>query len=248
MSWWSWNVTALKALHSAYPPGQLQTPLSDDKLPSYLSSLQNSLQLPTLIPTPAWHESFLRRPLWPSLARAAYALNPARRVNLPDLIKIASFAALSLSPSSCTWWHNGAGKFLLQSWLKKTNPLKKNGGVLDYFMMSKQEVSPISFYLLIILLWPGFLSGKIIMKVMGEVIRRSLHKTFKRNWNKNQWAKNFHHGLIVCGVTNNNLAVFQGQAFLGEVTICEAKSMKLIRAVFLHYCSGTVWCHWSADL
>ncbi len=47
-------------------------------------------------PPPAWHESFLWPPLWPPSAWAAYALSPARRVNLPALIKIASFVGLSL--------------------------------------------------------------------------------------------------------------------------------------------------------
>ena len=76
-------------------------------------------------PPPAWHESFLRPPLWPPSGRAAHALNPAKRVNLPALIKIASFVGLSLPPSSCPWWHNGAGNFPPQRWLKKDWPLEK---------------------------------------------------------------------------------------------------------------------------
>lgn len=118
--------------------------LSDDKLLSYLSSLQNSLWLLTLIPLPvppgalfhpclAW--VIFTTVTWPPSASTAYAWNPARRVNLPALIKIASFVLLSLLPSSCPWWHNGAGNFPPQSWLKRTDPWK-NWSVLHYFMMT----------------------------------------------------------------------------------------------------------------
>lgn len=103
------NVTRAENITLCIFPWPALDLLSDDKLLSYLSSLQNSLRLPTLIPPPVpcggsippppWHESFLRPPLWPPSARAAYALNPARRVNLPALIKIASFVTVSLSLS-----------------------------------------------------------------------------------------------------------------------------------------------------
>lgn len=51
----------LKLLRCAYFPGQLQL-LSDDKLLSDLSSLQNNLRLPTLIPPPV-PQGALFRPL-----------------------------------------------------------------------------------------------------------------------------------------------------------------------------------------
>ena len=40
-------------------------------------------------------------------------------------------------------------------------------------------------------------------------------------------------------MANNNLVVFQGQSLVRKIMICEVKSMRLIQAIFLQYCSGT---------
>lgn len=105
------NVTRLENIALCVFPWLAPDLLSGDKLLSYLSSLRNSFQTAHLnsparpsggsFPPPAWHESFLWPPLWPPSAQAGYALNPARRVNLPALIKIASFVAPFLPLSSC---------------------------------------------------------------------------------------------------------------------------------------------------
>lgn len=108
--------------------------LSDDKLLSYLSSLQNSLRLPALIPPPvppgalfhpclAW--IIFTTDTWPPSAWDVHAFNSARQVNLQALIKIALSEALSaLYLSSFPWWHNSAGNFPLPG-LKRTDPWKK---------------------------------------------------------------------------------------------------------------------------
>lgn len=56
---------------------------------------------------PSCHESFLWLPLLPSPSWPTYASNTDRGVNLPEVIKTASFVAQLLSSSSHPWWHNG---------------------------------------------------------------------------------------------------------------------------------------------
>lgn len=98
--------------------------LSDDKLLGYLSSLQNSFRLPTLIPPPVPQGAFFP-PLpgmshfydchfGPPSARASHALNPAHRVNLPALIKMASFVMRFL-PTSLVPNDNGHGNFFCRA-------------------------------------------------------------------------------------------------------------------------------------
>lgn len=82
---------------------------------------------------------FYERHFGPHRAQAAYALNPARRVNLPALIKIASFVAPPLPPSSCPRWHNGAGNVPLQHWLKRTGPLEKWSSTILWWIGEKKK-------------------------------------------------------------------------------------------------------------
>lgn len=56
---------------------------------------------------PSCHESFLSLVLLPSPSRATYASNTDRGVNLPAVIKTASFVVHLPSSSSRPWWHNG---------------------------------------------------------------------------------------------------------------------------------------------
>lgn len=93
-------------------------------------SLQGLLSTP-----PAWHESFLRSPLWPQSSRATSASGPAGRVNLPALIKIASFVAFSLSLSSCPWRWELPAAVLTQ----KDKPLEKTKVCSTIFWMSLQK-------------------------------------------------------------------------------------------------------------
>lgn len=86
-------------------------------------------------PPPAWHESFLRSPLWPQSSRATSASGPAGQVNLPALIKIASFVAFSLSLSSRPWrWELPAAALT-----QKDKPLEKTNVCSTIFWMSLQK-------------------------------------------------------------------------------------------------------------